>query len=33
MKNGPFSVFVGFNHFRDIVIFGAALMCDQIRVF
>ncbi|KAJ1700558.1 hypothetical protein LUZ63_000337 [Rhynchospora breviuscula] len=24
-----FGTFVGFNHFREIVIFGAALMCDQ----
>jgi predicted DNA-binding protein (UPF0251 family) len=26
-----FGVFVGFNHFREIVIFGAALMCDQTK--
>jgi zinc finger SWIM domain-containing protein 3 len=26
-----FDVLVGFNHFREIVIFGAALMCDQIK--
>jgi hypothetical protein len=25
----PFGVFVGFNHFREIVIFGAALMYDE----
>ena len=24
-----FGVFIGFNHFREIVIFGATLMCDQ----
>ncbi|KAJ3684859.1 hypothetical protein LUZ61_014023 [Rhynchospora tenuis] len=26
-----FGVFVGFNHFREIVIFGVALMCDQTK--
>ncbi|KAJ3701127.1 hypothetical protein LUZ61_004832 [Rhynchospora tenuis] len=26
-----FGIFVGFNHFREIVIFGAALMCDQTK--
>ncbi|KAJ4767531.1 Protein FAR1-RELATED SEQUENCE 5 [Rhynchospora pubera] len=26
-----FGVFVGFNHFREIAIFGAALMCDQTK--
>ncbi|KAJ4765730.1 Protein FAR1-RELATED SEQUENCE 5 [Rhynchospora pubera] len=26
-----FGIFVGFNHFREIVIFGAALMCDQSK--
>jgi MULE transposase domain len=26
-----FGVFVGFNHFREIVTFGVALMCDQTK--
>jgi hypothetical protein len=25
----PFGVFVGFNHFREIVVFGAALLYDE----
>ena len=28
-ESRPFGVFVGFNHFREIVVFGAALMYDQ----
>ena len=27
----PFGVFVGFNHFRETVIFGAALLYDETR--
>ncbi|KAJ1689547.1 hypothetical protein LUZ63_013702 [Rhynchospora breviuscula] len=30
-EKGVFGVFVGFNHFREIVIFGAALMCDHTK--
>ncbi|XP_034600641.1 protein FAR1-RELATED SEQUENCE 5-like [Setaria viridis] len=28
-ENRPFGVFVGFNHFRETVVFGAALMYDE----
>jgi hypothetical protein len=28
-ESRPFGVFVGFNHFREMVIFGAALMYDE----
>jgi len=28
-ESWPFGVFVGFNHFRETVVFGAALMYDE----
>jgi zinc finger SWIM domain-containing protein 3 len=30
-EHRPFSVFIGFNHFRETVIFGAALLFDETR--
>jgi zinc finger SWIM domain-containing protein 3 len=31
IKKWAFSVFIGFNHFREIMIFDVALMCDQTK--
>jgi hypothetical protein len=31
IKKRASSVFIGFNHFREIVIFDVALMCDQTK--